>query len=312
MSFSSDVKNELARLDGGQSCCEKAELLGVLRMSGAIIIRGLKMGIHFTTENAALARRVLQMLKSHYEVKTQVVMSRSTRLKKTNRYRVEVLPSPIVYDALKELQILPSEEGNREDILGSDCCRRAFLRGAFMAGGSISRPISDYHMEMVTENGQFAKLIMDVMNEFHLDARMTDRKNDYIVYLKDSDKITDFLSIIGAHQALLEFENVRIVKEMRNNVNRVVNCETANLNKVIRASVLQIASINYLKENDFFEDLPANLKETAEMRLENPDASLKELADLTGGKPGKSGINHRLKKLEQIAEEKGMRINVNY
>lgn len=312
MSFSSDVKNELARLEGQEVCCEKAELLGVLRMSGAIVLRGLKMGIHFSTENAALARRVLQVLKSNYQVRTQVVITRSHRLKKNNRYQVEVLPSPAVAEALRELQILPSEEGDKSNILGKSCCKKAFLRGAFMAGGSISRPSSDYHMELVTENEAFAALLMKVMQGFGLSAKMTDRKNDFIVYLKDGDHIITFLSIIGAHQSLLEFENVRIIKDMRNNVNRMVNCETANLNKVIHAAVLQVTAINYLRDVKGYDKLTPVLRETAELRLAHPDASLNELVEFAGGSIGKSGLNHRLKKIQQIAMNEGMRINEDY
>ena len=309
MSYSSDVKNELARLEGQKSCCEKAELLGVLRMSGAIVLRGKNIGIHFSTENAALARRVLQVLKSNYQVQTEVVITRSRRLKKNNRYQVEVLPDSRVAQALRELQILPSDEDTKSNLLGKACCRKAFLRGVLMAGGSVSRPSSDYHMEIVTENEEFARLILKIMNGFSLSARMTDRKSDFIVYLKGGDYIIDFLSIIGAHQSLLEFENVRIVKEMRNNVNRQVNCETANLNKVIHASMLQVACIRYLQSHGYFESLPDKLKETAEMRLQHPDVSLNDLVEFADGMVGKSGLNHRLKKIQQLAVNKGMDIS---
>ena len=194
MSYSSDVKNELARLEGQKPCCEKAELVGVLRMSGALVLRGKHIGIHFSTENAALARRVLQVLKTNYQVQTEVVITRSRRLKKNNRYQVEVLPDSRVAEALRELQILPSEEAAKSKLLGRACCRKAFLRGVFMAGGSVSRPSGDYHMEIVTENEELARLILKIMNGFSLSARMTDRKNDFIVYLKDGDHIIDFLS----------------------------------------------------------------------------------------------------------------------
>ena len=310
LSYSSDVKNELARLEGQKHCCEKAELLGVLRMSGALVLRGKNIGIHFSTENAALARRVLQVLKSNYQVQTEVVITRSRRLKKNNRYQIEVVPDGNVAKALQELQILPAgEEDAKYNLLGRSCCRKAFLRGVFMAGGSVSRPSSDYHMEIVTENEEFARLILKTMQGFSLSARMTDRKKDYIVYLKDGDHIIDFLSIIGAHQSLLEFENVRIVKEMRNNVNRQVNCETANLNKVIRASLLQVACINYLQEQGLYELLPDKLKETAALRLQHPDISLNDLVEFTEGAVGKSGLNHRLKKIQQIAVNRGMDIS---
>lgn len=310
MSFSNEVKNELARLENGRQCCEKAELFGLLRMSGAIILRGRNMGIHFSTENAALARRVLQLFKNNYEVKTEVVITRSRRLKKNNRYQVKVVPSPEAGKALAELQLLPSESENRKtSLLTTTCCRKSFLRGAFLAGGSISRPASDYHLEMVTENQDFAKMIMKTMQGFSLPVKITDRKNDYIVYLKEGNGITSFMSVIGAHNALLEFENVRIVKEMRNNVNRVVNCETANLNKIVQAAVQQVESIHYIEKHLGLGKLPLPLRETAELRLEHPDASLNELADLSEGKIGKSGINHRLKKLQRLAEGLGMTKN---
>lgn len=309
MSYSSDVKNELARLEGQKPCCEKAELLGVLRLSGALILRGKNIGIHFSTENAALARRVLQVLKSNYPVQTEVVITRSRRLKKNNRYQVEVIPDSNVAKALQELQILPSGEDERQNLLRKACCRKAFLRGVFMAGGSVSRPAGDYHLEIVTENEELARLIVKIMHGFSLSAKMTDRKNNYIVYLKDGDHITDFLSLIGAHQALLEFENVRIVKDMRNQVNRRVNCETANLNKVIRASVLQVACIRYLQEHGRYDLLPEKLKEAAELRLRYPDISLNELVEYTEGTVGKSGLNHRLKKIRQIAVNEGMDIS---
>ncbi len=309
MSYSSEVKNELARLEGQKPCCEKAELLGVLRLSGALVLRGKNIGIHFSTENAALARRVLQVLKSNYPVQTEVVITRSRRLKKNNRYQVEVIPDSNVAKALQELQILPSGEDERQNLLRKACCRKAFLRGVFMAGGSVSRPAGDYHLEIVTENEELARLIVKIMHGFSLFAKMTDRKNNYIVYLKDGDHITDFLSLIGAHQALLEFENVRIVKDMRNQVNRRVNCETANLNKVIRASVLHVACIRYLQEHGRYDLLPEKLKEAAELRLRYPDISLNELVEYTEGTVGKSGLNHRLKKIRQIAVNEGMDIS---
>ncbi|MBQ9284359.1 MAG: DNA-binding protein WhiA [Acidaminococcaceae bacterium] len=309
MSYSSEVKNELARLEGQKPCCEKAELLGILRLSGALVLRGKNIGIHFSTENAALARRVLQVLKSNYPVQTEVVITRSRRLKKNNRYQVEVIPDSNVAKALQELQILPSGEDERQNLLRKACCRKAFLRGVFMAGGSVSRPAGDYHLEIVTENEELARLIVKIMHGFSLSAKMTDRKNNYIVYLKGGDHITDFLSLIGAHQALLEFENVRIVKDMRNQVNRRVNCETANLNKVIRASVLQVACIRYLQEHGRYDLLPEKLKEAAELRLRYPDISLNELVEYTEGTVGKSGLNHRLKKIRQIAVNEGMDIS---
>ncbi len=305
MSFSNDVKNELSRIDTNDAAGDKAELLGLLRMSGAIVIRGMNIGIHFSTENAALARRALQLLKSNYQVQTEVVITRSRRLKKNNRYQVQVIPAPQVSLAMQELQLLSVESDLNNPLLTTHDCKRTFLRGAFLGGGSISRPTSDYHLEMVTENEDFAHTIIKVMQTFSLKAKLTDRKNEYIVYLKDGESIIKFLSVIGAHNAMMELENVRIVKEMRNNVNRVVNCETANLNKVVKAAVRQVNCIKYIDEHMGLENLPQPLQETAKLRLDYPDVSLNDLVEYAGGL-GKSGINHRLKKLQEIARGLGM------
>ncbi len=307
MSFSNDVKNELSRLETNEVCCDKAELLGVLRMSGAIVIRGMNIGIHFSTENAALARRVLQILKNNYQVQTEVVITRSRRLKKNNRYQVRVLPAPQVNIAMTELQLLSMESDLKNPLLTKQCCKRAFLRGAFLGGGSISRPSSDYHLEMVTGNEDFARSIIKVMHTFSMKAKLTDRKNDYIVYLKDGESITNFLRVIGAHNSMMEFEGVRVLKEMRNNVNRRVNCETANLGKVVKAAVRQVNCIKFIDEHMGLSELPEALQETAKLRLKYPEASLNELVEYSGG-IGKSGINHRLKKLQEIAIGLGMEV----
>ena len=307
MSFSNDVKNELSRLETNEVCCDKAELLGVLRMSGAIVIRGMNIGIHFSTENAALARRVLQILKNNYQVQTEVVITRSRRLKKNNRYQVRVLPAPQVNIAMTELQLLSMESDLKNPLLTKQCCKRAFLRGAFLGGGSISRPSSDYHLEMVTGNEDFARSIIKVMHTFSMKAKLTDRKNDYIVYLKDGESITNLLRVIGAHNSMMEFEGVRVLKEMRNNVNRRVNCETANLGKVVKAAVRQGNCIKFIDEHMGLSELPEALQETAKLRLKYPEASLNELVEYSGG-IGKSGINHRLKKLQEMAIGLGMEV----
>ena len=307
MSFSNDVKNELSRLETNEVCCDKAELLGVLRMSGAIVIRGMNIGIHFSTENAALARRVLQILKNNYQVQTEVVITRSRRLKKNNRYQVRVLPAPQVNIAMTELQLLSMESDLKNPLLTKQCCKRAFLRGAFLGGGSISRPSSDYHLEMVTGNEDFARSIIKVMHTFSMKAKLTDRKNDYIVYLKDGESITNFLRVIGAHNSMMEFEGVRVLKEMRNNVNRRVNCETANLGKVVKAAVRQVNCIKFIDEHMGLSELPEALQETAKLRLKYPEASLNELVEYSGG-IGKSGINHRLKKLQEMAIGLGIEV----
>lgn len=306
MSFSTDVKNELARLEPRDANCDKAELLALLRMSGAIILRGLNIGIHFSTENAALARRVLRLLKDNYQVQTEVVITRSRRLKKNNRYQVQVMPAPQVSKAMTELQLLSVEGDLKNPLLNSHAAKKNYLRGAFLGGGSVSRPSSDYHLEMVTTNEVFAQCIIKVMQTFSLKAKLTDRKNDYIVYLKDGESIIKFLNVIGAHTAMMELENARIIKDMRNNVNRVVNCETANLGKVVKAALRQVNCIKFIETKMNINELPEALLFIARLRLAYPDASLNELVDHAEGL-GKSGINHRLKKIEELALSLGMK-----
>ena len=307
MSFSADVKNELARVTDGQECCRVAELAALMRMGGTMLIGGHgNLGITFTTENAAVARKVLMLVKRSFALATEVMVTRSRRLKKANSYQIKVAPSPVVTKVLADLGIMRGEvinAGRDMGLLRKNCCRRAYLRGAFLGGGSVSRPEGEYHLELVTSNLDFAKTLVRLLKSFGLPARMTDRKQDYVVYLKDGDAITSFLRIIGAADALFAFENVRVVKDMRNQVNRLVNCETANLQKTVNAAVRQMESINLIAANGGLEKLPASLREAAELRLAYPEATLQELVDLADGKVGKSGMNHRLRKLERFARE---------
>lgn len=305
MSFSGDVKNELARVIGENNCCFTAELAALMRMGGTMVIGGnSNLGINFSTENAAVARKVLVLIKRGFELKTEVVVTRGRRLKKNNSYHIRVLPSPVVTGLLSSLGIMSREginAGKDNGLLRKTCCRRAYLRGAFLGGGSVNRPQGDYHLELVTSNQDFAKMLLRIFKSFRLPAKITDRKQDFIVYLKDGDAITSFLRVIGAHHALLDFENVRVVKDMRNQVNRLVNCETANLQKTVNAAVRQVENIKLIAECKEIHKLPKALRETAEVRLSHPEASLQELVELMGGKISKSGINHRLRKLEQLA-----------
>jgi DNA-binding protein WhiA len=307
VSFSADVKNELARVTDEQNCCHIAELAALMRMGGTMLIGGNNtLGINFTTENAAVARKVLTLIKRGFPVAVEVVVTRARRLKKANSYHIKVAPSPVVTGLLAELGIMRGEvinAGRDMGLLRKACCRRAYLRGAFLGGGSVSKPEGEYHLELVTGNIDFARTLVRLLKAFGLPARMTDRKQDYVVYLKDGDAITSLLRIIGAHNALFAFENVRVVKDMRNQVNRLVNCETANLQKTVNAAVRQAESIKLIAAAMGLDKLPPSLREAAELRLAHQEATLQELVDLADGQVGKSGMNHRLRKLEQIARD---------
>jgi len=306
-SYSAEVRNELARIVDEQGCCKVAELASLMRMGGTMLIGGnSNLGIKFTTENAAVARKTLTLIKSGFHLKTEVVVTRGRRLKKNNSYMIKVVPSPVVTELLSVLGIMRGDNinvSNDSGILRKACCRRAYLRGSFLGGGSVNRPEGDYHLELVTANLDFGKTLLRLMKYFSLPVRLIERKNDYIVYLKDGDAIATFLQIIGAHNALLVFENVRVVKDMRNKVNRLVNCETANLQKTVNAAVRQVNCIKSIVEHKAFARLPHSLREAAEIRLAYPQATLQELVDAMPGRVGKSGMNHRLRKLEQIAGE---------
>ena len=187
-------------------------------------------------------------------------------------------------------------------LLEKSCCLRAFLRGAFLCTGSMSDPEKNYHLEMVFNNKFQAEQIKDILLMFSLDAKIVLRKKYYVVYLKEGSNIVDFLNICEAHVALMELENLRIVKEMRNSINRRVNCETANIAKTVNAATKQIEDIIFIRDCVGFSELPRNLREMAQIRLDYPEATLKELGQYLDPPVGKSGVNHRLRKLCEIAD----------
>ena len=305
-SFATEVKNELARLMYDRNCCRTAELAALLRMGAAITIGpGHTFGINFTSENAAVARKTLTLLKSQGGgVHTEVTVSRSRRLKKNNSYSVRVVPSPRVNVLLENLGLMHGDMlnvGGDGALLHRRCCRTAYLRGAFLGGGSVNKPEASYHLELVTGSYQLAELLLSLLKKLDLPAGITDRKNDYIVYLKESDAIVDFLAMLEADRAAEALESARNLKDIRNQVNRLVNCETANLQKTVDAAGRQIADIRRLSAAGQLQQLPAQLQAAAEVRMSHPDASLSELAELL--EIGKSGMNHRLRKLSNLAAE---------
>jgi DNA-binding protein WhiA len=225
-------------------------------------------------------------------------------------YEVMIRSPEVSMMVLKAGKLLDNEGNIREEmaaaqnlVIQNTCCKRAFLRGIFLAGGSISDPEKSYHLEIVTQSFKKAGQLCEIIKAFEIDARIVKRKRSYVVYLKDSSQIVDFLNVCEAHVALMELENVRIMKEMRNSINRQVNCEAANIGKTIRASVRQMDDICLIRDKRGLESLPENLIEIAQLRLAYPDASLKELGDRANPPIGKSGVNHRLRRLSEIAEQ---------
>ncbi|MCM1170863.1 MAG: DNA-binding protein WhiA [Clostridium sp.] len=208
-------------------------------------------------------------------------------------------------EATKALKLISMDDCICVDrmLVERSCCKQAFMRGAFLACGSLTDPNKGYHLELVCENGHSAELIMYIMGEFQLFPKRVIRKKYEVVYLKDGGAIVDFLNIIGAHHALMDMENVRILKDMRNSVNRRVNCETANINKTVSAAVKQIEDIRYIEEKKGLKFLPEGLRKVAELRVDEPEMSLREIGEMLNPPVGKSGVNHRLRKISEIANE---------
>lgn len=311
MTFSSVVKNEISKLLSDSKCCQLAELSALLKMTGTIQIHGRNnIGIKLATENASIARMLFTLIKDIFAMHVRVAVRRNKQLKKNNIYTLyidaqtgaeEILTATGILtktpEGIKILYKLPSK------LIKKPCCKKAYLRGVFLGGGSISDPEKTYHLELVTNNSEYAESIRKLINSYALNAKVVNRKGNFVVYLKEGEQIVDFLNIVGAHKALLSLENVRIYKEMRNNVNRIVNCETANLSKIVNASMRQIHNIELIKTRIGFDNIPEGLAEIAELRLMYPDASLKELGEMMDPPIGKSGVNHRLRKLDEIAEK---------
>ena len=306
-SFATEVKNELARLMYDNNCCQRAELAALLRMGASMTLGfGRTIGISFVTENAAVARKILNLVKlvSEGNVGMEVSVRRHRRLNKSNSYHLRAAPSAQVKQLLTELGLMKGDSfnvGSDGDLLRKGCCRAAYLRGAFLGGGSINRPEAGSHFEFVTGSYAFAATLVSILKKMGMPAGIMERKSGYVVYVKESESIMDLMGIMEAEASLEEFEGAKNLKELRNQVNRIVNCETANLQKTVKAAYKQVAAVQLLKEQGIFDGLPEGLKEAGNARIENPESSLKELSELLG--VGRSGINHRLRRLEQLAKE---------
>nr|WP_267919507.1 DNA-binding protein WhiA [Mammaliicoccus sp. L-M44] len=299
------MKNELTRIEV-DDCCAKAELSALIRMNGNLSISNQQFVINVQTENAAIARRIFSLIKKCFGVEVELLVRKKMKLKKNNIYisRIKVKAKEI----LDELGILQDGMFKHEidkDILQKDCCKRSYLRGAFLAGGSVNNPeTSSYHLEIFSLYEEHSADLTALMNQYDLNAKLLERKKGFISYLKEAEKISDFLSLIGGYQALLKFEDVRIIRDMRNSVNRLVNCETANLNKTVSAAMKQVESIQLIDKEIGIDNLPDRLREVARLRIDNQDVSIKELGEMVStGKISKSGINHRLRKLNEMAEK---------
>lgn len=310
MSFSGDVKEELCRQRSDARHCLIAELSAMIILCGSICISEKnEIQIRLRTESGSMAKKFFALVKQLFQADLEVQVRRK-KGRQAVTYTVIVAEHQQAVKILQAVRLL-NREGELEEemplshsvLLKKSCCKRAFIRGAFLAAGSISDPNSSYHFEIVCDTAYKAEQIRDLIRALDFDAKTVQRKKYFIVYVKDGNQIVDLLASMEARLALLEMENVRIVREMRGSVNRKVNCETANIHKTVNAAVRQLEDIRYLEATMGLDMLPGNLDEMARIRLKYPEASLKELGQYLDPPVGKSGVNHRLRKLGEIAEK---------
>ena len=310
MSFSGMVKEELSKRIGSARHCQIAELAAIFSACGHMECpSGGEQKLRIQTENDAVSRKCFTILKKTFNIETDITVRESSHLKKGSVYGISLSNPADVRELLEAAKLLPDGDNGGMLRVGNsivyqrDCCKRAFIRGAFLSSGSISDPRKGYHFEIVCTDEEKAGQLQEIIRSFHIDAKIVSRKKSYVVYVKEGAQIVDMLAIMEANVALMDLENIRILKEMRNSVNRKVNCETANINKTVSAAVKQIEDIRLIEEKVGFQSLNEGLEEVARLRLQYPEATLKELGMMLTPQVGKSGVNHRLRKLSTLAEK---------
>ena len=309
MSFSSEAKEELARHVSASRHCQLAELAAIICFLGRLEMdKDSEVMLCLQTENEAVIRKCFTLLKKTFNIDTDISTMHCEE--SGGHTYIVLVKGRTEVDRILQAVKMNDEAGMKKAeqtginslIIKNACCKRAFLRGAFLCSGSMSDPEKSYHMEFVCAHKESAEQLRQIIQGFEVEAKIIVRKKYYVVYLKEGAGIVDLLNIMEAHISLMNFENYRILKEMRNSINRKVNCETANITKTVNASSRQIEDILLIKEHYGFQNLAENLRETAEIRLEYPDATLKELGQILNPPIGKSGMNHRLRKLSELAD----------
>ena len=284
MSFSAKVKTELAGVLGNHKHCRKAELAGMFQYGGQFgRVESDCYTVGFHTENAEVSKKGFTLLRKTFNIDIDKNLSEQE-----------------LFEFLQKVEKL--EQETLENVANRSCCKRAFIRGVFLAVGSISDPEKGYHLEFVCEEEEQARFLHNIIETFDIETKILYRKDHYVVYMKEGSAIVDLLNVMEAHIALMELENLRVLKEMRNSVNRRVNCETANINKTVNAAAKQVEDIQYIAAHKGLASLPDALYEMAIVRLEHPEAALKELGEMLVPPVGKSGVNHRLRKICEYAE----------
>lgn len=295
MSFSGEVKEELVKQTASARHCQLAELAAILEYTGGVRMRADGTSyLEIQQETPYVARKCFTLLKKTFNIETKIE-EEAHRFCYDNEELVPKILQAVKYSQTQDKVV-------NAMVIKSLCCKRAFLRGVFLSIGSMSNPQKGYHLEFVCEKESQAKQIQDTLSIFDVEAKIVTRKRYQVVYIKESEGIVEVLNIMGAHISLMKLENLRILKDMRNSINRRVNCEAANITKTVNAATKQIDDILYIREHYGFHNLSDNLREIAEVRLDYPDATLKELGEYLQPKVGKSGVNHRLRKLSELAD----------
>ena len=310
MSFASNARAEMARELCSEKCCSRAELAAALLVSGGISYRfgsAPRYGLSITTAEAAVVRHYFQLLKHHFAVTSQIRTLRGNSLRGATRYQL-VIPDEAGEKLLQEIGLYDPEElfGVRQtppkELTGYACCKKSFLKSAFMVCGGMANPEIEYHIEIAAPNEEFAAYVVEIFAYFGIQAKRTVRKSKPVVYLKKSDDVSDVLTLMGASHAVLTLQGVRVKKDVSNRVNRQLNCDGSNINRVMETALKQIEDIRYIDTELGLDKLPAPLREMAEARLANAEASLANLGEALTPPLGKSGVNARLRKLKEIAD----------
>lgn len=307
MSFTTEIKQDIA-FNELKKCCAKAELSALMQLTSSLTIENRQLGILVRTENPTTAKRIVALLKKLYKAKTDLVMLKKSNLKKNNIYTVKIVEN--AKDILEDLGLYTSKGLSSHPsytIVLKDCCARAYVAGAFLAYGACNSPNnSNYHLEISLNELDHANFIVKLISRFDIEAKISLRRNKYIVYIKRADLISDFLKLVGASDSMLKFEDIRMQRDLKNSVIRLDNCEIANEVKTINAAKRQVESFIKIKESRKYEVLNEKLKNVLELRLKYQEYSLLELCDVYQKKYGdiisKSGMKHRLNKLETMAD----------
>ncbi|MCI8609831.1 MAG: DNA-binding protein WhiA [Firmicutes bacterium] len=315
MSFASETKNELSRVETEKKCCQLAEISGFLRAAGSLrLVGGGKFRVVITTENPAIARHYKKLLQEYFGIETRLEIGEGSSVGKARNvnhyaYSLTIDPDNLSEQILRETGILLVKEGNNyisdgiySGIVKSKCCKKAYLRGIFMGNGTMSDPEKGYHLEFVCRSEQLALDLRRLINSFvDLSAKISKRKDQYVVYMKKADYIRDTLAIMGANNQVFTMEEIRIKKSMVSDAKRIANCDTANVDRAVEAAMRQLAAIEKIEKAKGLDWLPEKLREVAALRKENPDISIMALGELLDPPLKKSGINHRLARIEELA-----------